>query len=222
MRRRRLLAFVAGGAIGTISGCLDRLTGDAYDVCEAPVIMYSDLPEPAREEVDIALETGEYETRDELLWSEITRSEPELFTGDALYFSNVETDGDVSRLWFNRDEGRHRDLTLSNETADTRTVTVSVNDESADEPLLTETVALPSTEEKQWRRLFPGYGEYSITVETDNRSETFLWEYPPSAWATYDDPRVTIDSAELRMVAPVAEPGLPDEYNCARIWGTRD
>lgn len=222
MKRRRLLAFVAVGTVGSIPGCLDQLAGDSSAVCEAPVIIYDDLPDQAREEVDAALETGEYETEGDLLWSEITESEPDLFTGDALYHSNTAIGDDASRLWFDRDEGRDRDLTIVNETADDLTAQVSVNRQSADEPLLTETVTLVSGEQTQWRRVFPGYGTYELILETDNRSETLVWDYPPSAWATYDAPRVTIDAERIEMIAPVAEPGLPDEYNCARIWGTRD
>lgn len=222
MRRRTLLAAAAVGTVGGLSGCLNPLSGDSYDVCEAPVIMYSDLPEPAREEVDTALETGEYETDGELLWSEITQSEPELFTGEELYRSNVETGDNLSRLWFEQDEGRRRDLIVANETTDDISVTVTVDSESADESLLTETVAIPEEEERLWRRLLPGYGEYGITIETDTRLETLVWDYSPSAWNTYDDPRVSIDSAGIELIANVAVPGLPDEYNCARIWDTQN
>ncbi|NGM68003.1 hypothetical protein G6M89_03060 [Natronolimnobius sp. AArcel1] len=199
MNRRRLLTFVAGGAIGCISGCLTQLAGETYEVCEAPVIMYSDLPDAAREEVDSALETGEYETDGELLWSAITQSEPELFTGDALYHSNVGRAGDVSRLQFERDEGSYRSLTVANETADDLTVTVTVASENATDPLQIETVALGPDEDTQWRRTFPGYGEYEIFVDTDSRSETLVWDYPPSAWNSYDSPRVAIGSANIEL-----------------------
>ena len=182
--------------------------------------MYSDLPEPAREEVDTALETGEYETEGELLWSDITQAEPDLLAGEELYHSHVETGGNLSRLWFEQDDGRHRDLIVANETTDEIATTVTVESESADKSLLTETVTVPAEEETLWRRLFPGYGEYEITVETDTRMETLAWEYPPSAWNTYDAPRVKIDATEIELIADIAEPGLPDEYNCARIWGT--
>lgn len=222
MRRRKLLTAAVAGSVGSLSGCLGQLLGDSYDICESPVIMYSDLPEEARKEVDTALETGEYETDGGLLWSEITDSEPELFTGDALYRSNTETDGSTSRLWFQQDEGKQRGLAVTNKTADTVTATITVNGKTVSEPLFTETVTISSEQEKLWQQLFPGYGEYEITVETDEQSETLVWEYPPSAWSTYDDPRIRIDSTGIELIADVAMPGIPDEHDCASIWDTRE
>lgn len=229
MDRRRFVGLVAVGIIGGSSGCLDQSSSDSFDVCESPVISYRNLPEPARKEVDIALDTGQYETEDGLLWGEITESEPDLLVGSddrpdieetTIYHSFVEVDSDIEKLRFVRDEGNFYDLSLRNETSKQRTIHVSVSNEAEDEPVFTDTAQLTAEAGENLSRVFPGYGEYEIIMETDERSKTAEWEYSPSAWTSYS-PEMVVKPDDISFRTHEIVPGLPDEYHCARIWGTR-
>lgn len=221
MNRRTLLA--AAVATTALAGCLDATSetdgapsaasedddpeptdrtepeGDEYTECSAPFVEYDELPEALRVEVDAALDDGSYEA-DDLLYDRAVSDHTPLWTGSELYDHEVTRTGETLRLEFERrtEFESPRDVTVSNETDDARSVTVTVSDGNGNR-YVDETISIAPTERKQLSGV-TAFGEYEVDVELDDgRRETASWEVPPPHGIVVEGVTVSITDEKLAV-----------------------
>lgn len=148
MRRRSLLAG-AGAAIPSLAGCLSG--GDTereYARCAAPFVPRSEIPHDsaARDEVEAALETGRYETRETLVYPELVGEDSRLWVAETnrYYEHRVESGWLTEALTFDAVTPTREssgELKLSNQTGSSLDVSVTVTDE-AGETAVDETLSV--------------------------------------------------------------------------------
>ena len=157
MDRRALLATMSVGAV-SLAGCVSNLSGvtpppDSFEQCDTLTIGIEQLPDPAQNEVETALENpgeeppkdGHYETEDELYLPHVIDIETTYLERSSDYFqADVESIGETNRLTLSRETPTlgTRALNLENHTEDPQTIEIRIwrlRDDDDDRELVLET-----------------------------------------------------------------------------------
>lgn len=239
MNRRTLLGAVATASVA-VAGCLDESdpglesngddgagsddgspdgdeSTDGYVECSAPFVDYDDLPDEIAAEVDVAFESGAYETDETPLYDRAVSEGTPLWTDGAPHDHDVERDGDEWRLSFERRTAydSRRELYLSNDTDETVSVTVTITDGEDDPVVDGKQYTLDPDDEKHVPAV-AAFGEYDVTIELgDGRERTDAWEVAPPRVEIVEGLGVSIGADEL-SVAPLIT--SYDYISCPMQW----
>ena len=206
MKRRLVLAMVAATTLG--AGCLDDGdtgdddggdTGDAddgdtgdteeksgenvaYDRCERRIVLFSELPEPARDEAEIALEHGTYETDGRVVLADVMNVADAYVRYDWDYYAVELTEDDELTLVElveslpEADEPR-----VINRTDGDREINLRIEHEGS--PLVEASFVLAPDEEATVDGDFR-LGAYRAEVDADDVSDSTEWSIDESTFGT--------------------------------------
>ncbi len=199
--RRRLLR--AGTGITAVSmaggaGCIgdfqspdgseefdDYPPPDEFEKCSTAAAVNIDwLPDPARIEVETALEDGQYETDEELYLSHLIDTDtvsliPETWDYDQAgiaYRALVTQDGTTTTLELEEAVPSHGEepFNIENMTDEQLTVEIQVTRNRTDETVLDETVTVEPESDTETAPFDRPFGEYQLTATTDRNIEDEL------------------------------------------------
>lgn len=187
VKRRQLLLGVSVVASG-LSGCLGNLTGRGngieYERCALPYVPIIDLPSPAKEEANGAIENEAYETDGKPVLSEVISIDESYLIesrerGWRYYDMTVTTDDGVTRL--HGEEIRPKETSLPTVENKMETdATVDIRVEFEDEVVFEDTLTFAArTETDLDEGTAYRYGHYEATLTistgTETREEVVTW-----------------------------------------------
>lgn len=197
MNRRSVLGSIVALSGSGLAGCAGLLDGDAgdggigrsdgdgtwpppesYDRCPRLVIRVDELPEPARREVETALDEGRYETTDDLYLPHLMDPrESYLQVEDVHYRADVEADGSAARLELAEatpSKGVYS-VAVVNRRDDPVTVDVRITYLPEDALLLEASEPLEAGERSGIGQFERRLGTYRAEVDAGEAAETFTW-----------------------------------------------
>ncbi|MFC4439265.1 MULTISPECIES: hypothetical protein [Natrialbaceae] len=226
--RRTLLASAAASAVA--GGCLDTVSRESgspeagsdddnveYAECVAPFVDYDELPDDLAAEVDAAFEDGAYETDGGLPYDQAVNDSTPLWKDGDSYEHEVERDGERHRLSFERQTAfsSPRDVSISNDTDESITVTVTVADGTEGE-LLVDEVAPVEPDDRERLSTVKAFGDYDVEIELeDGRRETKSWEVSPPRHEVADGLFVRITDDEISISPEIM---VYDYEPCSSQW----
>jgi len=184
-----------------------------FDRCPRLVVSIVRLPEPARQEVETALETGSYETNSELSLPHVIDTTRSYLERDETYYQAKVSDSDATErlelIEATPTKGQYP-ITVENHDGQI-TVDIVITYLKEDTRLLTESHSLAPDDQVTTGDIDRKLGEYQATVDTSQFSKTLTWREEE-----HKDPLETIivtdDDAYYRP-RPVAEP-----VQCEDFW----
>jgi len=205
MNRRGFLTVITVSVAG-FAGCLDDTDAESgnaehgdsrestdterahsveYEQCGKRIIPIRELPEPAKEEVMVALEEGEYESEESAILPNVLDIDESYLSSDddsfRFYRVVVEEDEAVTRLYLKSEyPSTSATASISNALEDDVTVDVHIGYETTDEVLVSETIELKADEEVEFNGdVEYRYGRYNadltVTKNGSEKSETVSW-----------------------------------------------
>ena len=236
MDRRQFLALSALGISG-IAGCITQPNGggimrrdpESFQRCPTLSWPISDLPEPARNEAETALEDGVYETDSELYLPHLLdpdESYLERGTGGETKYYKIEMteDGQTTRLKLVETipSWGVDPLQLENQTSESLTVEVRVVRARGEEIVIEMSDDIQPNEQITIGDYDRRFGRYTATVAVNGTEKTVSWredrELPDSVTLVLET--VDADSTEEESQIELSQPARPriEPVYCPKVW----
>lgn len=177
---------------------------EEFEMCGASAINIDDLPDPARTEVETALEDGQYETDEELYLPHlIDIGTSSLIPGSwryrgVAYRAVVTQDETTTTLELEQTVPSHGEEPLEIHNNTDQQLTVEIQITGRGETVLEETVTIEPDTEIETAAFDRQFGSYTLTVSTDSEGEYEL------GWTEQNDriplSEVGLDADELLEV----------------------
>jgi len=185
----------------------DPQSPEDFETCGAVTINIEALPDPARTEVETALENGQYETDEELYLPHLMDIDTSYLLPDTWVYRRAEVayqavvsqDGATNTLELEEAVPTHgeKPLGIRNEGDEQVTVEVHIKRLRTDETLYEETLTIDSgskTETAAFNREIGEHGEYQLTITSEDQITVPNWEEVGDdgwtiQWREYSDER---------------------------------
>lgn len=220
MHRRGLLTAAGTCFAGGLAGCTDSTSQPEPDTenlerCPRLIVRRSELPEPARHEVDTALEDGEYESETGLYLPHLMDPEESYIQTerDEYYRAIVTEDGQSSRLELERTVPVRdtRAVSFENQTEEQLAVSVHIAWLDGPETVAETSLTIDSGSDAATAQFPRRFGDYRATLETEDWSQSVEWHERELKGSLR---RVFITAEELRP-----EPrAVADTVPCQDYW----
>lgn len=242
MRRRTVLAagVVALPIAGSLAGCLgadddagsdgtsdadgtddgeNRADGDdelpapsEFETCGRLIVRYDELPAPAREEVDAAIDGG-YETDDDAYLPNMVDSGSYVRVDGTEYAFDVTREGATTRIVAEETiptRGRSS-FRVANRTDEPIALSVVVVRLRDDETMLDADAELEPDESETLDPFERRFGRYEATVTTEDMEETVSW--------SEEEMSMPFEGVEIRPEEVVGFPrAVLEPIDCRGVW----
>ncbi|MFC6729309.1 hypothetical protein ACFQDG_11715 [Natronoarchaeum mannanilyticum] len=223
MKRRGLL-LGAGIVVSSLAGCLGNRSGETndsnnpentteednaitYEQCPDMFVSLDDLPKPAKEEANTAIENGVYETDGELILNEVLSIEESYLLATGRYYNmTVTTDDGVTRLRSEEVVPKEATLPVIDNGMETD-VTVDLRIEHEGSLLLEDTITLRARSETALTdgNDYP-YGQYRATLKIQTGGEVHEEEVTWSETSVEKPDQIVIHSDGVGWAGPDPRP----------------
>lgn len=187
----------------------------AFERCERFIVRYETLPAVGREEVDVALAEGYYETTDEPYVPHLFDVDESFLRVDGDHYRvSVRDDGDVARIELTETIPTRGAVSfgITNEGSESVDAAVRVTRQRDGEVVVDDSATVAAGEGAMLGSAFDRtFGEYVATVETERVTETVRWEERELSLPARG---VIVDGDEVYVEpGPVLEP-----VDCSVAW----
>ena len=234
MDRRQFLAL-SGLGISGLAGCIGNggeIMGrqpESFQRCPTLSWPISELPDPARNEAEAALEEGVYETDSELYLPHLLDADQSYLEketgGEKKYYKiEITEDGQTTQLKLVETipSWGVDPLKIENQTAEPLELDVQVVRNREDEIILESSVEIEPNKEIPIGDYDRRFGRYTATVDIEGSQHTVSWwedrEIPDSVTLVLEkvDPDSTEEESQIELSQP-ARPRIEPVY-CPKVW----
>lgn len=184
-----------------------------FEECGRLIVDYGELPEPAREEVDAAIDGG-YETDEEAYLPNMLGPESYVRVDGTEYAVDVTREGGTTRIVAEETiptRGRSS-FRVANRTDDPVEVSVVVVRRRDDETVLDADAELGPGESETLDPFERKFGRYEATVATEDLEEIVSW--------TEEEMSMPFEGVEIRQEEVVGFPrAVLEPIDCRGVWG---
>ncbi|WP_418281102.1 hypothetical protein [Halorubrum sp. DTA98] len=184
-----------------------------FEACGRLIVRYDELPAPAREEVDAAVDGG-YETDEEAYLPNMLDPESYVRVDGTEYAIDVTREGETTRI-VAEETIPTRGLSsfrVANRTDDPVEVSVVVVRVRDDETVLDADAELEPDESETLDPFERQFGRYEATVATEDLEETVSW--------SEEEMSMPFEGVEIRSEEVVEFPrAVLEPIDCRGVWG---
>lgn len=247
MRRRTVLAAsttLAAAPLAALAGCVDDdseddaagngspddtdtptepvgsthdRAPDEYDTCSRMVVPLSSFPNPAQEEIRIALEEGAYDTDGEPYLPNLIDVESSYVDAEGTTYRVRVERGETTRIELEAETPTRGERSFAVENGTNEPISGSVTVERVGgEVVLSETLELDANGRVSAGAFERVFGDYLVTVDTESFTDTLRFDERESAMPL-EGVVVDADGAE---VVPLPR-AVMELVSCLDVWDTR-